>query len=155
MYGVQCDLGAVVGQRSGAGWCSLSIEDSLPEGVLEDPSLSCAVSLWFAGDDSALAALPVIWSGTPFQVAVWQALRGIGWGQTVSYGELARALGKPASAARAVGGAVAANPLALAVPCHRVLPAGGGVGGFRWGAARKARLLALERSEPQVTLGFC
>jgi O-6-methylguanine DNA methyltransferase len=60
------------------------------------------------------------------------------------YGELARAIGSP-SAARAVARACAANPVALLIPCHRIVPAAGGVGGYRWGPQRKKRLLDLER----------
>jgi AraC family transcriptional regulator of adaptative response/methylated-DNA-[protein]-cysteine methyltransferase len=82
--------------------------------------------------------------GSAFQLAVWERLRRLPFGSTVAYGELARELGKPGSA-RAVGSAVAANPIAWWVPCHRVVPATGGCGGFRWGVQRKAALLAAER----------
>ena len=85
--------------------------------------------------------------GSDFQLSVWSALADVSHGTTVAYGELAEKLGAP-MAARAVGSAVGANKLALVVPCHRVLPAGGGLGGFRWGEALKAELLRLEHSEP-------
>ena len=89
-------------------------------------------------------ALPVDIRGTAFQWRVWRALTAIPRGETRSYGEIARAIGDPA-AARAVARACATNPLALVVPCHRVVPAGGATGGYRWGARVKAELLALER----------
>jgi len=81
--------------------------------------------------------------GTPFQQAVWQALRGIPTGQTVSYGALGRQIGKPA-AVRAVGAAVGRNPLSVVVPCHRVLGQDGGLTGYAGGLERKAALLRLE-----------
>ena len=88
--------------------------------------------------------LPLDIQATAFQWQVWKALASIPYGETRSYAEVARAIGRPA-AARAVARACAANPVALAIPCHRVVPAAGGVGGYRWGAARKKALLARER----------
>ena len=85
--------------------------------------------------------------GTPFQRAVWSALCGIGPGETVSYGELARRLSRP-RAARAIGQAVGANPWAPLVPCHRVLAGDGSLGGYAGGGAIKAALLALEGIRP-------
>jgi O-6-methylguanine DNA methyltransferase len=82
-------------------------------------------------------------AGTPFQRKVWAALRQIPAGQTESYGRLAAALGTP-KAARAVGSACGANPIPLLIPCHRVVPAAGGLGGFSGGLHWKRRLLALE-----------
>ena len=90
--------------------------------------------------------LPLDVRATAFQMRVWDALRDIAPGQTMEYGQLARAIGSP-SAARAVARAVATNPIALLIPCHRIVPASGGVGGYRWGARRKERLLQLESSE--------
>lgn len=81
---------------------------------------------------------------TAFQRRVWKALQAIPCGQTRSYRDLARAIGKP-TAARAVAGACAANALAIAIPCHRVVRANGDLAGYRWGIARKKRLLTLER----------
>lgn len=81
--------------------------------------------------------------GTPFQRAVWAALREIPPGHTETYSQLAARIGRP-GAARAVARACAANPVAILVPCHRVVPAAGGSGGWRWGAARKRTLLARE-----------
>lgn len=87
--------------------------------------------------------LPLDLVGTPFQRAVWMALREVPYGATVTYGELARRVGRP-GAARAVGQAVGANPIPILIPCHRVVPRAGGVGGFGPGPDWKARLLALE-----------
>jgi len=81
--------------------------------------------------------------GTPFQRKVWEALQAVGFGQTVSYGELARVCGSP-RAARAVGNVLAANPFALLVPCHRVVLANGSPGEYRWESWRKDWLLDFE-----------
>ncbi|HEX6638588.1 MAG TPA: methylated-DNA--[protein]-cysteine S-methyltransferase [Steroidobacteraceae bacterium] len=82
------------------------------------------------------AVFPLSVPGTNFQVQVWRALLELEPGETVTYGALARKLGRP-EAARAVGTAVGANPVAWVIPCHRVLRAGGVLGGYRWGPARK------------------
>ena len=87
--------------------------------------------------------LPLDIRGTAFQRRVWQELRRIPAGRTVSYGEVARRIGKPGSA-RAVGRACASNPFALAVPCHRVVRSDGAPGGYRWGVERKRVLLERE-----------
>jgi AraC family transcriptional regulator of adaptative response/methylated-DNA-[protein]-cysteine methyltransferase len=88
--------------------------------------------------------LPLDVRGTAFQQRVWAALRAIPPGETATYAQVAQAIGAP-TAARAVAGACAANRLALAIPCHRVVPGSGGTGGYRWGAARKRALLDRER----------
>lgn len=88
-------------------------------------------------------ATPVDWTGTNFQQKVWEALQTIPPGETRSYKDIAQQIG---SQPRAVGQAVRANRLALRVPCHRVVPGSGGVGAFRWGAARKRRLLDAEQA---------
>jgi AraC family transcriptional regulator of adaptative response/methylated-DNA-[protein]-cysteine methyltransferase len=88
-------------------------------------------------------ALPLDIRGTAFQRQVWQALQQIPAGETRSYGEIAAELGHP-SAVRAVAGACAANRLAVAVPCHRVVGRDGAMTGYRWGVARKRALLARE-----------
>lgn len=90
--------------------------------------------------------LPLRLFGTPFQLAVWNMLRCIPYGETMSYGELARRIGNPA-AVRAVGGANHANPIAIIVPCHRVIGAHGNLVGYGGGLANKDKLLALERGE--------
>ncbi len=89
--------------------------------------------------------LPIDVRATAFRWQVWNALRAIPYGQTRTYAQVANAIGRP-RAVRAVANACARNPVALAVPCHRVVPAAGGAGGYRWGAARKKKLLANERS---------
>ncbi len=89
-------------------------------------------------------AIPVDAHGTAFQHRVWNALQQIPRGTTLSYGEVAKKIGKP-SAVRAVARACATNPVALVVPCHRVIREDGGLGGYRWGIDRKERLLARER----------
>jgi AraC family transcriptional regulator of adaptative response/methylated-DNA-[protein]-cysteine methyltransferase len=87
--------------------------------------------------------VPLDVGGTRFQREVWSALRRIPRGTTRSYGEIARDLGR-ARGARAVARACAANPVAVAIPCHRVVPARGGVGGYAFGSARKRALLERE-----------
>ncbi|HRM73642.1 MAG TPA: methylated-DNA--[protein]-cysteine S-methyltransferase, partial [Paracoccus sp. (in: a-proteobacteria)] len=81
--------------------------------------------------------------GTAFQERVWQALRQVPPGQTVSYAEIARRIGSPKSV-RAVAQACAANRIAVAIPCHRVVRNDGAISGYRWGVARKRALLAQE-----------
>jgi len=88
--------------------------------------------------------LPLDLRGTDFMLEVWHALRDIPAGSTQSYAEVAKRIGAPASA-RAVARACAANPLAVAVPCHRVVRADGALSGYRWGRERKRALLDRER----------
>jgi AraC family transcriptional regulator, regulatory protein of adaptative response / methylated-DNA-[protein]-cysteine methyltransferase len=88
--------------------------------------------------------LPLDIRATAFQRQVWEKLRAIPYGETVSYGELAKALGKP-GAVRAVGRACATNPVALVIPCHRVVREDKTLGGYRWGLQRKQKLLDLEQ----------
>lgn len=90
-------------------------------------------------------ALPLDPGGTAFQRQVWAALRDIPPGATATYTQVAAAIGRPGSV-RAVAGACGANPLAVAIPCHRVLRSDGGLSGYRWGVARKAELLRRERA---------
>jgi len=87
---------------------------------------------------------PIALAGTPFQQAVWEALRTIPAGESISYKDIAHRIGRE-RATRAVAQACAANRIALWVPCHRVVPARGGIGGYSWGAARKEALLVAER----------
>ena len=87
--------------------------------------------------------LPLDVQATAFQWQVWTALGAIPYGETRSYSEVAAAIGRP-RAVRAVARACATNRVALAIPCHRVVPASGGVGGYRWGKARKQALLLRE-----------
>ncbi len=94
--------------------------------------------------------LPLAPRGTPFQMAVWELLRGIPSGQTVTYGALAGRLAEQRQgrvpAAQAVGGAVGRNPIAIIIPCHRVLGANGSLTGYAGGVERKAALLELEKA---------
>lgn len=102
-----------------------------------------AVGEYLAGD-ATLARLPLDVRGTVFQRRVWEELRRIPSGETRTYSDIARAIGKP-RAVRAVGSACGANPAALVIPCHRALRTDGGLGGYAWGLERKRALLDLER----------
>jgi methylated-DNA-[protein]-cysteine S-methyltransferase len=95
---------------------------------------------YFAGDYQALDRIPIHADGTPFQQQVWSALRAIPSGETIAYGELAAKIGKP-TAARAVGMANALNPIAIVVPCHRVIGANAKLVGYGGGLDRKQWLL--------------
>ncbi len=120
---------------------------TLPAPVVRDDPLLAAVArrlvAYFSGDEAGVHDSPLDLLGTPFQRAVWQALRGIARGATASYGEIARRVGAPA-AVRAVGAAVGRNPVSVIVPCHRVIGAGGALTGYAGGLERKAALLRLE-----------
>jgi methylated-DNA-[protein]-cysteine S-methyltransferase len=108
------------------------------------------IARYFDGEPLDLSDLPIRTERqTPFQQRVRQALRQVRYGQTVSYAELARRAGAP-GAARAVGSVMASNPLPLLIPCHRVIGAGGRLGGFSapQGVALKRALLAMEAGEP-------
>ncbi len=106
---------------------------------------------WFEPVNRFLEGEPVDLSfpldpgGTGFQQTVWRRLREIPLGRTLTYAGLAKDLGNPGGV-RAVAGACAANPVALVIPCHRVIRSDGGLGGYRWGLQRKRRLLSLEAS---------
>lgn len=102
------------------------------------------VHLFFRGLDLKEAQFHLI--GTPFQLQVWRALREIRAGERISYAELAARIGRP-SAVRAVASAVARNPIAYYVPCHRVVHSDGTIGQYHWGTARKQRMLDVERAE--------
>jgi methylated-DNA-[protein]-cysteine S-methyltransferase len=98
-------------------------------------------------------------AGTPFQRSVWQELVRIPYGETISYAELARRIGRPAGASRAVGQANGANPIALIIPCHRVIGTDGTLTGYGGGLPLKQALLDFERrasgfAEPQLALTF-
>jgi len=103
-----------------------------------------ALTAYFDGDLRALDAVPTVTGGTDFQRTVWAALRDIPPGETQGYGRLAARIGRPA-ASRAVGAANGANPVAIIVPCHRVIGASGSLTGFGGGLPRKAWLLEHER----------
>ena len=99
-----------------------------------------ALRAYFAGDMDALDKIPVAFGGTPFQNKVWKQLRRIPVGKTMSYGALAKKIGEP-NAMRAVGLANGSNPIAVVVPCHRVIGSDGSLTGFGGGLPRKKWLL--------------
>jgi len=103
---------------------------------------------YFAGERT-LFDVPLVMAGTPFQLRVWRELENIPYGETISYGELARRVEQP-SAARAVGLANGRNPISVIVPCHRVLGANGSLTGYGGGMERKETLLGLERGEARI-----
>jgi len=104
---------------------------------------------YFAGELTEFR-LPLAPSGTAFQLAVWAELTKIPYGSTASYGTIARALGKSPVAARAVGAANGANPIAVIVPCHRVIGSDGTLTGYGGGLGRKELLLRLEGASPTL-----
>ncbi len=111
--------------------------------LVADPDHGGAiVEAMFAGAGSS-EPLHLWLHGTNFQIKVWEALLMVPRGRLASYSQLARAVGRP-GAARAVGAAVGANPVAVLIPCHRVIRETGELGGYRWGMERKAALLAWE-----------
>ncbi len=145
---VETDCGPMLVAGSGEGIAAL-----LPIDAGEEAARSELARRWpgarLMPADGALTALlaadpvPLILVGTPFQRMVWRALLALSPGERTSYAALAAALGRP-RAVRAVGTAVGRNPLAVLVPCHRVVRSDGGLGGYRWGLAMKERLLARE-----------
>jgi methylated-DNA-[protein]-cysteine S-methyltransferase len=106
-----------------------------------------ALRAYFMGELDAPAGLPIVADGTDFQRTVWNALRRIPVGRAISYGALANWIGRP-TAMRAVGLANGANPIAIVVPCHRVIGANGALTGYGGGLERKRWLLAHERARP-------
>lgn len=111
--------------------------EPVPDRVLD------AVRRFFAGEVTAIERVPVAQKGTPVQEEVWRVLRDIAPGTVMSYGEVARAIGRP-RAARAVGSACGSNRVALFVPCHRVVRSDGTLGGYGWGLDVKEVLLEAE-----------
>lgn len=118
-------------------------------GIRDDLALPEArdqLAAYFAGELTGFT-LPLLSTGTPFQRAVWAALREVPYGRTCTYGELAVAIGRP-TAVRAVAAANGRNPVCVVVPCHRVIGADGSLTGYAGGLARKRLLLALEQGTP-------
>ncbi|HEY6531931.1 MAG TPA: bifunctional DNA-binding transcriptional regulator/O6-methylguanine-DNA methyltransferase Ada [Acidimicrobiales bacterium] len=162
------DLGAVVVAATERGVCAIELGDD-PDALVravtarfhgaelvdDDPDLAALVGAVVAlvEDPAAGSALPLDVRGTAFQERVWRALRSIRPGETVTYAELADRIGSP-GAARAVGAACAANPVAVAVPCHRVVRTDGALAGYRWGTARKSALLDREAAARRSTPGL-
>jgi methylated-DNA-[protein]-cysteine S-methyltransferase len=126
------------------------VPDSSSSSVREDPTRfvheASQLAEYFAGR-RARFDVNLQLEGTPFQRQVWQALLRIPFGQTISYGALARAVGRP-GASRAVGAANGRNPVGIIVPCHRVIAADGTLGGYAAGTVRKSWLIDWERRSP-------
>jgi AraC family transcriptional regulator of adaptative response/methylated-DNA-[protein]-cysteine methyltransferase len=153
-----CSLGAVLVAASEAGLCAISLgddpaaltrelQDRFPRAELigADPTFEQWVAKVVGLVESPAQAhdLPLDIRGTAFQQRVWQALQTLPPGQTLSYSQLAQHIGAP-RASRAVAAACAANQLAVAIPCHRVVRLNGDLGGYRWGVERKQALLQRE-----------
>ena len=152
-------LGEVLVAQSDRGICAITMGDD-PQALLDDLQDRFPKARLIGGDadfervvarvlafveaPGAGLDLPLDIRGTAFQQRVWQALQQIPPGQTASYAQIAERIGQP-RAVRAVAGACAANPLAVVIPCHRVLRSDGGLSGYRWGIERKRDLLARER----------
>ncbi len=110
-----------------------------------DATGATAARIFAVPAHDARETVPLVLIGTPFDLAVWQALLRIPMGQTVSYTDIARQLGRP-EAARAVGTANGRNPISFVVPCHRALRSDGALGGYYWGLDRKRAMIAWEAS---------
>ncbi|MFQ5872359.1 MAG: bifunctional DNA-binding transcriptional regulator/O6-methylguanine-DNA methyltransferase Ada, partial [Dehalococcoidia bacterium] len=162
---VGCPLGRLLVAATDRGVCAVKLgdrdSDLKADLRLEYPDAELhpdegALGEWvkaflsYLNGDVPYLDLPVDIRATAFQRQVWEYLKAIPYGQTRSYREIAEALGRP-KAARAVGGACAANPVALVVPCHRAVREDGSLGGYRWGLERKAALLAKERTSASVS----
>ena len=130
------------------GDANLAADDSASSANASPASASLAAAFEAVASGSPLAGShhsPILHlRGTAFQIAVWRKLLTIPSGSLATYGELAASLGAP-KASRAVGSAVGANPIAIFVPCHRVVAASGALGGYRWGTSMKQALLDRER----------
>lgn len=113
--------------------------------IVQGKKLREALERYFAGVAVDFADIALDLSGaTAFRLRVWKSLRKVRWGQTATYGDLAELSGYRSKSARAVGGAVGANSVPIIIPCHRVLPASGGLGGFSAGLDWKRELLRIE-----------
>jgi AraC family transcriptional regulator of adaptative response/methylated-DNA-[protein]-cysteine methyltransferase len=148
-------LGRMLVAESQKGVCAVSFEDGVtdlvawlrqqfPRAELVRAEIPGAVAALIRAINGDTSGLPLDIRATAFQQKVWRQLQAIPRGQTCTYEELAAAIGQPA-AVRAAAHACAANRIAVAVPCHRVVRKDGGLGGYRWGLERKRRLLDLER----------
>ncbi|MCM5682837.1 bifunctional DNA-binding transcriptional regulator/O6-methylguanine-DNA methyltransferase Ada [Schlegelella sp. S2-27] len=159
----QCSLGAILVAATEQGVCAITLGDD-PEALLHDlqqrfsraqlvgaePGFERLVAqvVGMVESPDTGQALPLDIRGTAFQQRVWQALRDIPAGSTASYAQIAERLGAP-KAVRAVAAACAANPLAVAIPCHRVVRSDGGLSGYRWGVERKRVLLQREAAQEE------
>ena len=156
----ECSLGSILVAKSEKGVCAIQFGDD-PEALVHDLQDRFRRARLIGGDKEfeTLVArvvgfietpeigleLPLDVRGTAFQQRVWAALRAIPAGTTVSYAEIASRIGEP-KAMRAVAGACAANPLAVAIPCHRVVRIDGALSGYRWGIERKRALIEREKA---------
>ena len=140
-------LGTILLQCNDYAITGLWLDRELPGGVNSEEPLLLLAQAWldayFRGENPVLD-LPLEPEGTAFQKEVWQILLTIPYGSSMTYGEIAARLGRRMSA-QAVGGAVGRNPIALMIPCHRVLGAKGALTGFGYGLERKKQLLDLEK----------
>ncbi len=140
-------IGTMIATADEHGITSLDFTDkTFPAALSEYPlllQLEEELGDYFAGNRRTFT-LPLAPQGTPFQKKVWETLRTIGYGETISYTEEAQRFGN-SKAVRAVAGANARNPISILIPCHRVIASGGGIGGYSGGIWRKAFLLELER----------
>ncbi|MDO8964931.1 MAG: methylated-DNA--[protein]-cysteine S-methyltransferase [Coriobacteriia bacterium] len=159
-YGIESSpLGLVLVGITDAGVCAIMLADDEATlisgleaefgaaGLMRDDDAvrdETAAVLAYLEGRTGLPDLPLDLHGTEFQRRVWSALRLIPAGRTITYGELAKNIGRP-TAQRAVASACGDNHVALLVPCHRVVRTDGGLGGYKWGVHRKERLLAVER----------
>ena len=143
-------IGNILIAQDGEQITNLCMEGSLDVAGMqrkETPLLKQAADMlkaYLTGEQDAFAGLPLNPKGTDFQKKVWQALLDIPYGQTISYKQLAEAIGKP-SASRAVGNANGKNPIFIIIPCHRVIGANGSLTGFAYGVELKKELLAIEK----------
>ena len=143
------DIGKILIAEDGEGITNLCVPGSIDTAGAqqgETPLLKKALSAleaYLAGNRDAFSGLPLNPKGTPFQKKVWQALLEIPYGRTISYKELAGAIGN-AKAVRAVGGANGRNPIFIIIPCHRVIGADGSLTGFAYGVELKRKLLEIE-----------
>ncbi len=122
---------------------NLKLEWPQAELVEDENETSAIIDNMFYGNPPASSPLSLLVQGTNFQINVWQALLNIKQGEITSYGKIARLIDKP-KAARAVGTAIGANPVAFIIPCHRVIQQSGALGGYRWGETRKHAMLVRE-----------
>ncbi len=131
---------------------SLDFSDTMPTGSTHDPlktrQAKHQIQEWCDGERTEFE-LTLAPEGTEFQKQVWAEVARIPYGKTRTYGQIAAAVGNK-DAARAVGAASGANPIPLIVPCHRVIAADGGLGGFAYGTGVKSRLLAFESEQPSL-----
>lgn len=146
-------LGPLTLASTGKGLASVHFGNNVPDGGIEDVDSNRRyiqqINEYFGGKRTEFD-FPLDFSGTPFQVAVWQELLKIPYGETRSYGDIARNLGKP-SASRAVGMANHDNHIAIVIPCHRVVGHDGSLTGYAGGIHLKQQLLSLERNTPLFT----